>query len=188
MERPEPEASIPDDWTLAAKVAEDGDEAAFRALYDRHTPRLLRFALQVTGGAGRGLAEDVVQETWIRAVERLDAFERRSRLATWLHGIALNVAREAIRRAADEGCDPVEIADPARSVDPEGRIDLERALGRMPEGRRAVLVLHDLQGYTHAEIAETLGIAVGTSKSQLHDARNELERILTGGGMDDATR
>lgn len=186
MWRPEPEASIPDDWTLAAKVARDGDEAAFRALYDRHTPRLLRFALQITGGAGRGLAEDVVQETWIRAVEGLAGFERRSRLATWLHGIALNVAREALRREAGAGRDPVEVVDPAGPPDPVGRIDLERALGALSEGRRAVLVLHDLQGYTHEEVAGMLGIAEGTSKSQLHDARGALERMLTGGGRDDA--
>jgi RNA polymerase sigma-70 factor (ECF subfamily) len=178
---------ILDDRALVRRTVRDGDERSFRALYDRHTPRLLRFAYQITGGTGRGIAEDVVQETWLRAVEGLQRFQWRSQLATWLHGIALNVAREALR-AESANADPVDVVDTSVPGDPERRIDLDRALGGLPEGRRTVLVLHDLQGYTHEEIASLLGITIGTSKSQLHDARIQLEVILTGGGKRDARR
>ena len=88
--------ATPSDRELTARVVGDGDEEALRGLFDRHSPRLLRFALRLT--AGDGVAEDVVQETWLRAVEGLDRFAWRSTFATWLQGIALNVAREALRR------------------------------------------------------------------------------------------
>jgi RNA polymerase sigma-70 factor (ECF subfamily) len=165
-------------------VVRHTDERAFRTLYDRHTPRLLRFALRLTAGEGAAVAEDVVQETWVRAVERLDDFGWRSSLVTWLHGIALNVAREAWRaslRTVDVDCD--DDGSPVRElavtqVETEARIDLERGLARLPEGRRTVLVLHDLYGYKHAEVARMLDISEGTSKSQLHDARLQLGSIL----------
>jgi len=180
------------DRELAARVVRDGDEEAFRGLFDRHSPRLLRFAMRLTAGAA--LAEDVVQETWLRAVQRLDRFGWRSSLSTWLQGIAINVARELLRaRGRVEASEVTSRAagvavggprDPRRGAehrDLTDRIDLERALVRLPEGRRMVVVLHDLYGYKHAEVAESLGIAVGTSKSQLHAARRELEALLTGG-------
>lgn len=182
----------PTDRDLAARVAGAGDEDAFRSLFDRHTPRLLRFVLRLTPDGGRpgGIAEDLVQETWVRAVEGLDRFGWRSSFATWLQGIALNVTREALRRRA--GVAAVDAAEREAAGEPAsdsaGRIDLERALARLPDGRRTVLVLHDLYGYTHAEIAEALTIAVGTSKSQLHEARRELEIILTGGVRDGRKR
>ena len=130
--------------------------------------------------------EDLVHEAWLRAVPRLPEFHWRSELGTWLAGIVVNVAREA-RRAPDvartiPGADAaaaLATASPERALD--ARIDVERALAALPAGRRMVLVLHDLQGYRHAEIAELLGITAGTSKRQLHDARRDLELRLTGG-------
>lgn len=184
--------ATPTDRELADRVAGAGDEDAFRSLFDRHTPRLLRFVLRLAPDGGRpgGMAEDLVQETWVRAVEGLHRFAWRSSFATWLQGIALNVTREALRRRA--GVAAVGFEDREASGEPAGdgadRIDLERALARLPEGRRTVLVLHDLYGYTHGEIAEALAIAVGTSKSQLHEGRRELETILTGGVRDGRKR
>ncbi len=181
------------DRALATRVVGEGDEEAFRDLFDRHSPRLLRFALRLTGGAAA--AEDVVQETWLRAVQGLGGFGWRSSLPTWLQGIALNVSRESWRRpdAAPNGA-PLPEAGAREgdgrhrryggSGDRADRIDLERALARLPTGRRTVVVLHDLYGYKHAEIAESLGISVGTSKSQLHAARRDLELLLTGGEPD----
>lgn len=162
-----------------------GSERAFLGLYEVHTPRLLRFVSRVAGWADVARVEDLVQETWIRAMTRLPGFDWRSSLATWLQGIALNVAREAWRaerrlELSDAASADIEnMATAGPSTDHEGRIDLERALRRLPQGRRIVLVLHDLEGYTHAEIARTLGISAGTSKSQLHDARVQLEELLT---------
>jgi RNA polymerase sigma factor (sigma-70 family) len=169
-----------DDRTLAREAVRNGDERAFRELYDRHTPRLLRFAFRLMGPAGAAAAEDVVQETWLRAVQRLHDFEWRSSLGTWLHSIALNVCRESWRRADTER---VPAADPPVQPAPviEARLDLDRALARLATGRRTVVVLHDLYGYKHREIARALGIAVGTSKSQLAHARRELEMLLTSG-------
>ncbi len=171
---------VRDDRTLAREAVRNGDERAFRELYDRHTPRLLRFALRLMGPAGDAAAEDVVQETWLRAIQRLHDFEWRSSLGTWLHSIALNVCREAWRR---EDFERMPAADPPVQPAPaiEARLDLDRALTRLATGRRRVLVLHDLYGYKHREIARALGIAEGTSKSQLTHARRELETVLTSG-------
>lgn len=169
------------DRTLVERVIRDGDELAFRALYDLYTPRLLRGVLHFLGGSDMATAEDIVQETWIRAAKGFASFEWRSRLDAWLTGISFNVARESLRRDHHEVLLDPEDDPPQSHDDPHGRIDLDGALRRLAEGRRAVLILHDLDGYTHAEVAALLGIAVGTSKSQLHDARVELERHLTEG-------
>lgn len=124
-------------------------------------------------------AEDAVQEAWVRAVRLLAAFRWESSVRTWLCGIVINCCRERLRRrrpvtglsAADEIAAP-----PAPSVSPR---DLESLLRALPDGYRQVLVLHDVQGYTHEEIAALLGISDGTSKSQLSRARAVLRRWLT---------
>jgi RNA polymerase sigma-70 factor, ECF subfamily len=165
------------DFQLADAVLADGDEQAFRELYRRHTPRLYLFVLRIVGGSEAD-AHDVVQETWVRAAQRLDSFRREAAFATWLTGIGLNVARGLLRRsgrwvsleAAPEPWSP-----PPRSGD---RIDLERAIALLPAGYRAVLVLHDVEGLTHDEIGDRLGIAPGTSKSQLSHARRTMRRLL----------
>lgn len=164
--------------TLAAR-----SEASFRRLYDEYTPRLLRFACRLLGPAGSSHAEDVVQETWVRAMDRIGTFDGRSQFGTWLHGVARNVCRETLRRLAS--AHQVSTGDEPDSqewaTDHESRLDLERAIHRLPEGQRFVLVLHDLEGYHHVEIADQLGISVGTSKSQLHEARKKLVNMLDGG-------
>lgn len=177
-----------DDLELVELVHAKADERAFRRLYDRHTPRLLRFVLRLTAGQGTAVAEDAVQETWMRAVERFGDFAGRSSLGTWLHGIAFNVVRELRRREATPGGEETITArtdapdHSGMAGGPEARIDLERGLARLPDGRRRVLVLHDLYGYTHDEVARMLEISTGTSKSQLHDARRQLASILDPGG------
>lgn len=129
--------------------------------------------------------EEVVQETWVRAITALDGFAGRSTLSTWLHGLALNVVRERRRRPewasrTDDAREPIAPDPVTRDGDAEARIDLERGLARLPEGRRTVLVLHDLYGYSHGEVAGMLDVSIGTSKSQLHDARRQLESLLRG--------
>ena len=125
-------------------------------------------------------AEDVVQEAWIRAVRQLSKFRWESSLRTWLTAIGLNLARETLRKRArtrtEEIDDRLELS--TRPVRDAERIDLERAIARLPNGYRTVLVLHDVQGFTHEEISRQLQIAVGTSKSQLFDARRAVRSLL----------
>ncbi len=171
-----------EDRDLAAAVARSGDEAAFRQLYRRHTPALYRLALRL-GGGDEPWAEELVQRSWIRAVEGLGAFGWRSALSTWLGGIAINCARELWRegRGRDEVLDEVPdriTASGDSSAGPEDRVDLERAIERLPQGCRRVFVLHDVEGYTHEEIGGLLGIEAGTSKSQLSHARRRLRAAL----------
>jgi RNA polymerase sigma-70 factor (ECF subfamily) len=168
----------PGDEELVAAYLAALDEGAFRDLYRRHTPSLWRTALRMARGDEQE-ARDVVQETWLRAVRRLPTFRWESSLRTWLVSIAIHCAHEHSRRAGRwipvEDVDAVmavamespTIGGPA-SVDP---VDLARAIEALPDGYRSVLVLHDIEGYTHAEIGRALGIESGTSKSQLHRAR-----------------
>jgi RNA polymerase sigma-70 factor, ECF subfamily len=169
------------DRELADRVVSSGDEAAFRALYRRHTPTAYRFVLRLTGGDAVE-AEDLVQETWLRAARGLARFRWTSAFRTWQMGIALNQFRELARRngrriTAVEGEWEV-LGDAA---EPGCRIDLERALELLPPGFRTILVLHDVEGFTHREIGERLGISDGTCKSQLHEARKAMRRLLNVG-------
>lgn len=167
-----------DDQTLARAVTQ-GDEAAFRTLYRRHTPAMYGLAIRLLGEAGAD-ADDVIQDAWIRAVRALPRFEWRSSLRTWLCGIAVNRVREQVRRR-DRRLDDQRLDDQtagSRQPRPEGLLDLEAAVATLPDGYRTVLLLHDWEGYTHPEIAQRLDIAVGTSRSQLFHARRALRRLL----------
>lgn len=169
-----------DDRRLVSEFVRFGDEAAFRGLYRRHTPALFRLTARIVG-AERS-AEDALQVTWIRAAENLHRFRWESSLRSWLTGIALNCCRELLRRerrtetdALDESVYP----EPPAGRQRDGlRIDLERAVAALPGGYREVLILHDVEGYTHMEIGELLGIEPGTSKSQLSRARRALRKRL----------
>jgi RNA polymerase sigma-70 factor (ECF subfamily) len=168
----------PSDRELVALVAERGDETAFRTLYRRHTPRLYRTALRLAAG-DVAEAEEITQEAWIRAVGRFPAFEWRARLSTWLVSITVNCARERWRAAGTVERLDAELPVADRELeDTPARIDVERALAQLPPRYREVVVLHELEGYTHEEIAELLGIEPGTSKSQLHHARRRLRTLI----------
>jgi RNA polymerase sigma-70 factor (ECF subfamily) len=168
------------DRELVTRFLADRSEAAFRLLFRRHSPRLLRTALRLLGGS-RAEAEDAVQEVWLRAADALPGFRWQSQLSTWLTGIAVNVCRENRRsRPREEGEEALPESVYSASADPAatGVADLERALAALPDGYRQVLVLHDVEGYTHQETARLLGVEAGTSKSQLHQARRALRRLL----------
>ena len=185
-DRPDAQALVnpePDDRRLVALFLARRDEGAFRALYRRHTPFLYRLLLRLSGGDSQ-TAEEGVQETWARAVERLGEFAWRSQLRTWLAGIAIHWSREDARRRrrdASVALDDEALPAPGASA-PIDRMDLERAVSELPEGYRAALLLHDVEGFTHEEIAAALGVDEGTSKSQLFRARRSLRLLLQTGG------
>jgi RNA polymerase sigma factor (sigma-70 family) len=162
------------------EAARRGEEWAFRTLYRRHTPRVYAVALRMLAWR-RDDAEDVVQETWLRAASGLQGFRGDSAFSTWVTGIAIRCAFEAMRRHRDDGVGSGEdgaVAGAAVGTTGEARLDLERAIAALPGGYRAVLVLHDVHGYTHAEIARLLGVDEGTSKSQLSRARRAVRARL----------
>lgn len=168
------------DAELAGRVLREGSEPAFRALYGRHTPALYLFVLRLLGGVERE-AEDVVQDTWIRAVEQLPGFRWEASFRTWLFGIGLNRSREVLRkngRSGDAVSPEIEPRLPAPRL--AEKIDLEEAIRQLPQGYREVLLLHDVEGWTHDEIARSLGITSGTSRSQLHFARRAVRCHLNG--------
>ena len=176
-----PTANSPaEDRVLAEALLSRGDERAFRELYRRHTPALYQLALRVVGGNDAD-AQDVIQDTWVRATAKLDGFRWESSLRTWLTGIALNLSREVLRRRARRPTiELTELNEPvARPPRLGDRMDLERAIAALPPGSRMILVLHDIEGYTHEEIVRRLRISTGTSKSQLFAARRSLRARLT---------
>lgn len=156
------------------------DEGVFRLLYRRHAPALWRLALRLCDGDANA-AEAIVQEAWVRAVERLPDFAWKSALRTWLAGIVVHCRKEALRREMQQRERFEEpdagLAVAARAEDPALRMDVATAFAQLPEGYRTVLTLHDLEGYKHEEIADMLGIAIGTCKSQLHHARRAFREI-----------
>lgn len=166
--------------TQLIQRAKQGDGGAIQALYGLYARRVYAVVRRLAGEDA--LAEDWAQETWIRAVRALPAFRGDSRFSTWLHRIAVNTAlharRSRERRAGRE--EPLADEFLTRPVGEDAllRLRLERAIAKLPEGMRRVLVLHDVEGYTHEEIGEMLGIAAGTCKSQLFKARARMRRML----------
>jgi RNA polymerase sigma-70 factor (ECF subfamily) len=168
------------DRALVGRFLARRDDRTFRELYRRHSPSLNRMIHRLVGSAN-GEAEDVVQTTWVRAIQRLDAFRWESSLRTWLTGIAVNCSRECLRRRGrdwTESAEGLDLAEPERIHREISPIDLERAIDGLPHRSREVLILHDVAGYTHAEIGELLGIESGTSKSQLSRARRAVRAGL----------
>jgi RNA polymerase sigma-70 factor (ECF subfamily) len=169
------------------RAAAMGDARAFEGLYRKHSRRVYAVVWRLSGGQA-ARADDLVQEAFIRAWQALPAFRFESAFSTWLHRLAVNVALMEIRARA--GAEDRETDDAAleylASHDTAGQrmreqIDLERAVATLPERARAVLVLHDIEGWKHEEIAAELGMAVGTSKAQLHRARGLLRQRLGDG-------
>jgi RNA polymerase sigma-70 factor (ECF subfamily) len=165
------------------RLAQEGDGAAMRELYTRYAPRVYAVVRRLAGDDA--LAEDWAQEAWVRAFRALPSFRGESRFSTWLHRIAVNSAlhgrRWRDRRTGSEV--PLSIApEPAgRAEQTVLRLSIQRALDTLPEGMRRIVVLHDVEGYTHEEIGAELGITAGTSKSQLFKARAKLRRLLRPG-------
>ncbi len=167
------------DRPLIEALLDRGDEKAFRELYRRHNSALYQLLLRMLGGDEHD-AEDIVQETWVQAVKSLAGFRGSSSFRTWLSAIGINRCRNLFRSRQRRGNVPLmDDWDPPAPVVPVGeRIDLEKAIALLPDGYRAVLVLHDVEGFTHEEIAARLSISAGTSKSQLFWARRAIRGLL----------
>lgn len=162
--------------------AQRGDVAAFEALYRLHEGRVFGICLRMVADSSR--AEDLTQEAFVRAWEKLPLFKSRSAFSTWLHRLTVNVVighlrtRERWGQRVGIGEESPVLADPAPAGRPEAVIDLQRAISALPPQARVVFVLHDVEGFRHAEIAELAGIAEGTSKAHLHRARRLLRETL----------
>lgn len=165
---------------VAAAAA--GDPAAQRTLYDRHVERVYRLAHRMTGDTD--MAADVTQDAFIRAFERLREFRQEAAFGTWLHRIAVTTALVAIRsrKRRDRRYRPLEDADDVGEMHPQSEVllreQLHRAIDGLADGYRTVFVMYELEGYTHQEIADTLGVAVTTSKGQLSRAKARLREAL----------
>lgn len=168
-----------------AEQCRKNEPGAFEELYRRHSSRLFGLSCRLVG---RTEAEDLLQEIFLAAHRKLESFRGEAALGTWLYRLGMNQILDHVRsRAARTGQltdgldDATLLADAGghrladRAID---RIDLERALAELPEGCRAAFVLHDVEGLEHKEVSEVLGIAEGTSKSQVHKARLRLRGLL----------
>lgn len=169
---------------VLARQAASGDTGAFESIYRRHAGRVHGVIARLVGAHG-ARAEDLTQEAFVRAWQALPQFRFESAFATWLHRLAVNTAlmelrgrRSGPRFDDDEALGDVGVADSA-GHGAALAMDLERAVATLPPRARAVLVLHDVEGWKHEEIAGELGMAVGSSKAQLHRAR-QLLRVRLG--------
>jgi RNA polymerase sigma-70 factor (ECF subfamily) len=159
-----------------------GDAAAERALYEAHVDRIWRLAYRMTGDAD--LAEDYTQDTFVRAFDHLAEFRGQSLLATWLHSVAVSVILNGLRKVqrhqqretALEGIAPAAVSCPPPNV--ELALSLQDAIDGLTDDLRLVLVMHDLEGYKHEEIAVILNVPVGTTKTRLMRARNQVREAM----------
>lgn len=172
------EAAGDDASDVAAAAA--GDVRAFERVYRRHVARIHSTAVRMLGAEE---ADDATQDVFVRAWQRLGQFRGDSAFGTWLFRLAVNVMlsrREVVATRHKRHVDDAEIVEALSSPDPspEMGVDFQAAIERLPPGMRQIFVLHDIEGYKHDEIASMLGIAQGTSKSQLHRVRMILRKYL----------
>ncbi|MFI5256583.1 MAG: RNA polymerase sigma factor [Gemmatimonadales bacterium] len=167
---------------LTVQRAVDGDEAAMRALWTRHAPHVDVVVRRLVGH-DPDLAADIAQEVWIQIFRALPGFRGDAQFGTWAHRIAVNRTLNALRRTRRLAALEVEVEDDSASVEPEAEramlaSTIEAAAAKLSPGARTVFLLHDVEGFTHEEIAMQLGITAGGSKSQLFKARARLRILL----------
>lgn len=170
---------MPSDQELVRDFLDSQSEAAFRRLYREKTPHLYQMALRLTA-FNEFEADELVQKMWITAIKKLSGFTWKSTLKTWLTGILINLNRDELKKEASKKkvTDSLSVQARVSSTSISG-YDLEKALSNIPLGYRKVIILHDIEGYQHKEIAALLNINEGTSKSQLFQARKALRQKLT---------
>jgi RNA polymerase sigma-70 factor (ECF subfamily) len=174
-----------------AQRCRHGDAAAFEELYRAHAGRLYNLVFRMVGSAQE--AEDLLQDVFLNAYRKLGSFRGDSSLGTWLYRLAVNQCLDVLRGRQskmarvtdsldDEGADEPAAASPVVPT-AVSRLDLDRAIARLPQGCRAAFILHDVEGFEHNEVAKLLGVSEGTSKSQVHKARMKLRGMLSGIGQ-----
>ena len=157
-----------------------GDVSAYEELYKLHGNKLFGLCLRMSGD--RGEAEDLMQEIFVIVIKKIKAFRGDAKFSTWLYRVAVNTCISHLRKRKTP---PVDIADhesnPAMSTRPDPlaqRAALKKAIAALPEGYRTAVIMHDIQGFNHKEIADILGITEGASKSQLFKARRKLREMI----------
>ena len=162
----------------------DADVEAFESMYREHAPKIYSMACRMAGSPQDG--EDLLQEIFLQAYRKLGTFKGQSSLGTWLYRLALNHCLDYVRSRRAKMSKLTETLDAERSAEPTAprqtpiaKMDLDRAIERLPDGCREAFVLHDVEGFDHKEVGEFLGIAEGTSKSQVFKARMKLRAMLT---------
>src|SRR2546421_11811120 len=173
---------------LLIRRAIAGDEGALRALWTRHAPHIDMVVQRLVGGGTRGggdgdLAADIAQEVWIQIFRALPSYRGDSQFSTWAHRIAVNRTLNALRKTRRLASVETEVAEDSASVEMDTdrsfiAASIEDAMTKLSPGARAIFVLHDVEGFTHEEIARDLGITAGGSKSQLFKARAKLRKLL----------
>ncbi|MBI3569236.1 MAG: sigma-70 family RNA polymerase sigma factor [Gemmatimonadetes bacterium] len=166
---------------ITIRRAIHGDEGALRALWVQHAPRIDALVRRLVGDPDQ--AADVAQEVWIQIFRALPTYRGDSQFSTWAHRIAVNRTLNALRSLRRHGDAEVELEEDTSFVEHDGDRSMlaqtiDEAVQRLSPGARQVFVLHDVEGYTHEEIAAELGITAGGSKSQLFKARAKLRRLL----------
>lgn len=166
---------------LELKRAISGDEAALRRIWTQHSPHIDAVVRRLCGDPD--LAADISQEVWMQIFRALPSYRGDSQFGTWAHRIAVNRTLNALRKVRRVAGIETEIEDDSASVEMDSdraflAESIEQAMTKLSPGARAVFVLHDIEGYTHGEIGEELGITAGGSKSQLFKARAKLRKLL----------
>ena len=167
---------------LTVQRALSGDQSAMRALWTRHAPHIDVVVRRLVGH-DPDLAADIAQEVWIQIFRALPSFRGDAQFGTWAHRIAVNRTLNALRRTKRMASVEVDVEDDTVSVEPDAErgllaASIEEAAAKLSPGARTVFLLHDVEGYTHEEIAAELGITAGGSKSQLFKARAKLRTLL----------
>ncbi len=167
---------------LTVQRALGGDQAAMRSLWARHAPHIDVVVRRLVGH-DLDLAADIAQEVWIQIFRALPSFRGDAQFGTWAHRIAVNRTLNALRRTRRLAAIEIEVEDDTASVEPDTErsflaASIEEAAAKLSPGARTVFLLHDVEGYTHEEIAAELGITAGGSKSQLFKARAKLRLLL----------
>ena len=165
-----------------------GDAAAFEEVYRAHAGRIYNLVLRMVGSTHD--ADDLLQEVFLHAHRKLGSFRGDSSLGTWLYRLAVNQCLDVLRGRQARMAKATDSIDAENAIEPAAaapaiptaisRLDLERAIARLPDGCRAAFVLHDVEGFEHNEVARLLGVSEGTSKSQVHKARMKLRAMLSG--------
>jgi len=165
------------DKSLIADFLSTRSEKSFREIYKANSPSLYPMALRLTAG-DQETSQEILQKTWVTAIERLPSFEFRSSFKTWITGILINHCRQQHRQELKRPIDLDETSRELPVTHPIDSMDLEKAINSLSPGYRQAIELHDIQGYTHKEISQLTEMSEGTSKSQLFMARRAMRNYL----------